>query len=376
MKRVVRAAGLAVGLWGLVPLSVLAAGPATPAVLPINALLPIAAPPDPANPSAMPKRLRQYYLQSMPYLAVAQFTVTPGQKYTLYECHPAPADSGTGTKISVWTAGVTPLSDNASAFGRSAGVMRGFVTRGQSPWPITAKEGVACDRYRHNFVIAPDSEHASLFVIAAFSKPGLSTQVMLKHPADPDDDVKTSQPRSRGSVWNDPLLLLNIPGEKSMAAGGASQPPTPGAQLPASVSASATPTPHSTASLPARPQDGREIRIPDAPVTASAAYPPLAYPSRIRAHIHRGDYDTFPVEFPGGTLRVASQGGLDIVADLWDDKGSRLARDGEDGRADLVIEKEVPPGLYYVQVRYMRHAGEGPYSLVLGDGSGPVYQEQ
>jgi hypothetical protein len=323
------------------------AAPALQATLPANQMTSLYAPDTPENLATTPKRLRQYYLQSMPYLMTAQFTVTPGQKYTLYECQPAPADSGSGTKISVWASGITPLSDNASSFGPSSGVLRGFATRGQSPWAIRADEGVNCDLYRHNFTIAADSEHSSLFIVATFSRPGLSTQVMLKHPADPDDDVKKSSSRSKGTVWKNPLILLNIPGEKA-----------PVKNLKPTV------------------QNSGVQQLSEAPATASNEYPLLEYPCRVQAYIHRGDYDTFRFKFQGGMLRIESQGGLDIVADLWDDKGNRLYRAGEDSKADFIMEKELPSGIYFIQVRYMRHGGEGTYALIFGNGTGSVYQEK
>jgi hypothetical protein len=74
-------------------------------------------------------------------------------------------------------------------------------------------------------------------------------------------------------------------------------------------------------------------------------------------------------------MRIASQSGLDIVADLWDTKGARLARDGQDARKDFLIEADLPAGTYYIQIRYMYHAGEGPYTLILGNGASAVLKE-
>ncbi|MDD5393519.1 MAG: hypothetical protein PHE17_10925 [Thiothrix sp.] len=339
---------------GLLPVTLLAAPYPVPAPLALNQMATISAPAEKATPANTPKRLYQRYLSSSPYLTVARFTVTPGQKYTLYECVPAPPDSGTGTKIGVWMDGVTPLTDNTSSFGETSGVVRGFATRGQSPWPITANESAKCDLYRHNFTIAPNSEHNSLYIVATFNKPKLSTQVMLKTPADADAAVEKSSARSKGSVWHSPLLLLNVPGETPTA--GTDTQPT---------------QPNTTTS----PQGN--IQIPDAPTTADNTSPALAYPSTVKAYIQRGDYDTFRVEFPGGKFTVSSQGGLDIVADLWDDKGNRLARAGDDAKADFTLtQADLPAGIYYLQVRYMYHAGEGNYSMVLGDGGNATYQEQ
>ena len=71
-------------------------------------------------------------------------------------------------------------------------------------------------------------------------------------------------------------------------------------------------------------------------------------------------------------MRISSRGGLDIVADLWDSRGNMVARDGQDAKKDFAIEKDLPAGVYYIQIRYMYHAGEGPYTLILGDGSARI----
>lgn len=114
--------------------------------------------------------------------------------------------------------------------------------------------------------------------------------------------------------------------------------------------------------------------IKEAPATSGNATV-IPYQCKVQAYINRGDYDTFRFDFPGGKVRIASQGNLDLVADLWDSKGNRIARDGQDTKKDFIIEKDLPPGTYYVQIRVMYHAGEGPYTLILGDGSGPVFRE-
>ena len=41
----------------------------------------------------------------------------------------------------------------------------------------------------------------------------------------------------------------------------------------------------------------------------------------------------------------------------------------------LAVVTILPAGAYYIQIRYMYHGGEGPYTLILGNGSGPVLTE-
>jgi len=114
--------------------------------------------------------------------------------------------------------------------------------------------------------------------------------------------------------------------------------------------------------------------VNEAPATSANATV-LPYNCKVQAYIDRGDYDTFRFDFPGGKMRITSDSGLDLVADLWDAKGNRLARDGEDAKKDFLIEKDLPPGTYYIQIRFMYHAGEGPYNLILGNGTGPLFRE-
>jgi hypothetical protein len=237
-------------------------------------------------------------------------------------------------------------------------------------------EKASCDLMRHNITIAPQSEHDSLYVIVNFSKPGMYTRIMLKQPADGDDAVARSADRSRGTVWKAPFLLTNIPGDP----GSAKKPPvTPsqppgagGGQTPGTVA-----TPGTTTPTPSKPDSALPPRsgiVKEAPATSGNATV-IPWNSTVHAYINRSDYDTFRFDFPGGRMRIASRGGLDIVADLWDAKGNRLARDGETSAKDFVIEKDLPAGTYYIQIRFMYHAGEGPYTLILGNGASAVLRE-
>ncbi len=321
--------------------------------LPVGTMVTVKAPDEPVNRKTVPKKILRYCSyesQKAPdYVKVARFPVVPGQKYTFYDCHPAPSDR---PNILIHLSGDTPLSNYTYAYGPSKGFTRSFISRAQQPWPIRRGEGASCDLIRHNITIAPQSEHNNLYVILNFSKPGLSTKIMLKHPADSDDIVTKSADRSHGTVWRAPFLLTNIPGE---AASAVKPPVTPSKQQP--------------------PVTSQPLVIGEAPTGTSAGAPLLPYNCKVQAYINRGDYDTFRFDFPGGKVRIASEGGLDLVADLWDAKGNRLARDGQDAKKDFLIEKDLPPGTYYIQVRFMYHAGEGPYTLILGNGRGPLYKE-
>lgn len=355
----------------------------TAEVLPVNATVTVNAPREPVNRKTVFKKVLRYCSfesQNVPdYVKVFRFPVTPGQKYTLYDCHPAPSAAA---RINIYLSGDTPLTNETFSYGPSGGFTRGFVSRAQQPWPMARGEQASCDLFRHNITIAPQSEHNNLYVIVNFNKPDLSTKIMLKHPADSDDAVVRSTNRSRGTVWSAPFLLTNIPDR----AAGAAKPPATGTQPPGSAGgqvSGTSPTQGSAAQVPGTtpgppkpdtPSAPRSGVVKEAPATSGNATV-IPYNSTVRAYINRSDYDTFRFDFPGGRMRVASRGGLDIVADLWDAKGNRIARDGQDAKKDFVIEANLPPGTYYIQVRFMYHAGEGPYTLILGDGSGPVLTE-
>jgi len=349
----------------------------TAEVLPLNTMVTVKAPAEPVNRATIYKKVLRYCSfesQKVPdYVRVFRFPVTAGQKYTFYDCHPATPD---GAQIWIYLSGDTPLTNDTHSYGTSTGFTRGFVTRGQQPWPIKQGEKASCDLVRHNITIAPQSEHNNLYVIVNFRKPGTFTQIMLKQPADSDDVISKSAGRLRGTVWKAPFLLTNIPGDPA----GAQKPPTTPPQ-PTGPSAGQTPgtaaTPGTVPPQPPGPgisQPPRSGVVKEAPATSGNATV-IPYNSTVHAYINRSDYDTFRFDFPGGRMRIASQSGLDIVADLWDAKGARLARDGQDTRKDFLIEADLPAGTYYIQIRYMYHAGEGPYTLILGNGASAVLKE-
>jgi hypothetical protein len=95
----------------------------------------------------------------------------------------------------------------------------------------------------------------------------------------------------------------------------------------------------------------------------------IGYGCRVDGHLRQGDYDNFTFFFPGGALRAWSSGGLNLVADLLDSKGQKLARSGVD-TPQFDIQGNFPAGKYFLQVRVMHHAGAGSYRIHLGPDSG------
>ena len=118
------------------------------------------------------------------------------------------------------------------------------------------------------------------------------------------------------------------------------------------------------------------VSIIEAPTSVTGA-PVIDENGRVEGFIAKSDYDTFRIDFRGGLLRVASESSLDLVADLRDAKGTIVLRKGHDdgGAKNILIEKKLQPGTYYIHIRVMYHGGEGPYLLMLGDGKGPLYHE-
>ncbi len=89
----------------------------------------------------------------------------------------------------------------------------------------------------------------------------------------------------------------------------------------------------------------------------------------------QNDYDTYLFDFPGGAFHAQSQSKLDLVADLLDGEGKKLAQ-ARATNGSLQFNQNLPKGRYGIIVRVMNHAGTGPYSLLIGLGPGPIYREQ
>jgi hypothetical protein len=95
----------------------------------------------------------------------------------------------------------------------------------------------------------------------------------------------------------------------------------------------------------------------------------VGYGCRIEGRLRQGDYDNFTFFFPGGAFRAFSESSLDLVADLLDSKGQRVARSGVD-TPQFDLRGNYPQGKYFLQVRVMHHAGAGSYQIHLGPDSG------
>ena len=133
MKNIIRLSiallTLSLGLAFVLPCHV--RGQMTAEVLPLNTMLTVRAPDVPLDRKAAPKKLLSrlsYESQKMPdYVKAARFIVVPGQKYTLYDCHPALSD---GTKLWVYLDGDTPLTNYTASYGRSEGIYPYFCYAG------------------------------------------------------------------------------------------------------------------------------------------------------------------------------------------------------------------------------------------------------
>lgn len=92
----------------------------------------------------------------------------------------------------------------------------------------------------------------------------------------------------------------------------------------------------------------------------------IPYNCRIDGAIASGDYDAFTFNFPGGAFRAASQGDLNLVADLIRaSDGATLARHGTETQ-QFLIEGDLPADRYILTLRVMFHAGAGDYGVTLG----------
>ncbi len=189
-----------------------------PAYLPLNTMVDLKAPPTPVDKASAPKRFRDYHFSShSPYQQVYRFRVEKGQRYTLVDCHPAMA----GKEVWPYVAGANPVSDYTYALSGPSGTLPGFALRFQQPWPIEKNETATCDANRHNFTISAKSEHTDLFLVVNFNNPAGRSRIMLKTPADSDQDVERSttspyRPQRKGSTWGSlwpEVILRNIPGE-------------------------------------------------------------------------------------------------------------------------------------------------------------------
>ena len=182
----------------------------------VNQMISVQTPASPLDQQGSPKKLWMKYGKAYApnfYAQVYRFTVTPGQKVTLYGTFPPD-----GSYRNLYVTGENPLTDYTYSLD-SKGDMTGFVFWSQQPgkWqcPAVAR--------RVNITISPRSEHRYLYLVATSKAPLQSFQVLLKSPADPDNDVEKStvdpscpakKGQTWGQVWGNPILLRNDPVEQ------------------------------------------------------------------------------------------------------------------------------------------------------------------
>lgn len=196
---------------------VAAASPRGVAELPLNKIVGVRTSPQPLSQAESPKKLWDKYGRSYGkkfHVSIYRFAVAPGERYTLYGYFPPD-----GKSRNFYVLGENPLTDYTYAYGNTQGVSTGFVFWAQQPskWPCPAVTR------RVNLRIAPQSVHNSLYIIAVSETPGESFQIMLKSPADRDQEVEKSavdpscpakKGQTWGQVWASPLLLRYDPSEK------------------------------------------------------------------------------------------------------------------------------------------------------------------
>lgn len=201
----------------LLSAGVSAAQVAPAADLPLNQQVTLQTSSERLTAAAAPKKLWSRWGKGYPevYVAIYRFTVTPGQKYTLYG-HFRPD----GIYRNFYVVGDNPLTDVDYSYGKSSGYTTMFVALGQQP----GKENCAAVTRRYNLTIAPDSEHSYLYLLVTSKTPREALAVTLKTPADADESVSrdTSDPACAarkgstwGTLWPQPFLLKLDPSEKA-----------------------------------------------------------------------------------------------------------------------------------------------------------------
>lgn len=182
----------------------------------VNQMISVQTPASPLDQQGSPKKLWMKYGKAYApnfYAQVYRFTVTPGQKYTLYGTFPPD-----GSYRNLYVTGENPLTDYTYSLD-SKGDMTGFVFWAQQP----GKYQCPAVTRRVNIEISPRSEHNYLYAVAVTQKPGLVFSMMLKNPGDPDPDVanNTQDPScpskkgfTWGQLWSAPFILRYDPSEK------------------------------------------------------------------------------------------------------------------------------------------------------------------
>jgi len=193
------------------------------AELAVNQSAVLETPADPIQQAGVPKKLWSRWgkgesMSGPAYVSVYRFTVTPGQRYTLYAWF-----KPDGVHRNIYVSGDNPLTDVDYSFGKSGSYTKGWVILSQQPGRETCGEITR----RENFSIAPDSTSTQLYLVVTSRTPSQSVRVQLRTPADADGDVNsnTSDPacaarkgNTWGRLWTYPVLLQLDPSETAAPA--------------------------------------------------------------------------------------------------------------------------------------------------------------
>jgi len=96
----------------------------------------------------------------------------------------------------------------------------------------------------------------------------------------------------------------------------------------------------------------------------------LHYNITISGRMEKDSSPAFKFDFPGGDFVCYSTGELDLAADLLDANGRKIDWDNNSGAGkNFRFERVLDKGLYGLRVRIMPNGGEGPYEIILGDGT-------
>jgi len=186
--------------------------------LPLNQKLRLDTPSDALQQAGTPKKLWSRWAKgeagSGPvYISVHSFVLNPGESYTLYAWF-----KPDGVYRNLYLSGDNPLTDVDYSFGKSGSYNKGWVVLNQQPWKEACEEVTR----RENFSVAPDSTSRRFYLIVTSKTPSQAIHVMMKSPADSDEDVtrSTNDPACaarKGSTWGRrwsyPVLLQLDPSE-------------------------------------------------------------------------------------------------------------------------------------------------------------------
>ncbi len=186
--------------------------------LPLNQKLRLDTPATPAQQGGTPKKLWSRWAKGeagsgQAYVSVHHFVLTPGERYTLYAWF-----KPDGVYRNLYVSGDNPLTDVDYSFGKSGSYNKGWVVLNQQPWKEACEEVTR----RENFSISPDSTQTHFYLIVTSKTPSQAIHVMMKSPADSDEDVtgNTIDPacaarkgNTWGRKWSYPVLLQLDPSE-------------------------------------------------------------------------------------------------------------------------------------------------------------------